>query len=400
MNLFLNPFFYIIFYRFFFGSIWVYAAIVRNTIDIGYLTAIIVSIFFGAAFFLSLIQKARHIYLVANKIDHFKTCDSVRFYLILLIWVILVISRSNSIPLFHLAGSDMIVHVLQENKITNFIVFSVMQAIGVLFLFIGLLDADRIKRNVAIFISLLTVALFMKKSGLLIWILFFFLFQYIFFKKTVSVRGIVVLLGTVLFGALSFYLTIGGDAEFWISLPAIVWNLLFTSSTSYLSYLFIHGGIDYAEAYQSTLPQIVGVFVYIFNPVFQVLFGFGIPAAIGPFVIGQLAGEEIGLFGFNPTLLIEIWFVLGLNWALSVFPFIYVLLILVSRKILQRFTRLQPKRHCLANLYFLFVCLNFVMNIQFDLLNAVRSFIGSIPIYLLFLLFFKVSFRPIRRMPF
>lgn len=396
MNYILTPFFYLIYYRISMSAWWLIKEIFLMTrVDMTTLLVFCLSTILQFIYCLVLLRVVRSYYKSRTTIKRYQTCSITELSFFIIIWLILVLYKSDDIPLFSLAGSDRIVEVLNQNKINNLITFGSLSAFGIIFFFIGLLDSSSGKRKIALSLSFLTVAFFMKKSGILNWALFYFLFQTILFQAKMSFKAVTLITCAIMFGIFTYLQTLGVGFSSIASLLNLVGNLIYTSSSSYLNYLLIYDGIEYAEEYRQTLPDIVGAITYLFNPVFKVLTGNGIEAAIGPYVIGKIFNISDNLFGFNPTLLVELWFLFGDIAAVVLIIPIYMGIIIISIKAIDKIHLMAQKKVHFVHFYYVFAILNFSMNVQYDVLNSIKSLIFSTLMYfvLLFMLRRKFSVR-------
>lgn len=396
MNYILTPFFYLIFYRISMSTWWLIKEIfILTRVDTITLMVFCISTILQLVYCLVLLSVVRRYHTSRTIIQRYRTCSITELSVCIVIWLILVLYKSGEIPLFTLAGSDRIVEVLNQNKIINLITFGSLSALGTLFFFIGLLDSSSSRRKIALFLSFFTVAIFMKKSGILTWTLFYFLFQTILFQAKMASRALILITCAITFGIFTYLRTLGVGFGSIVYLIDLVGNLIYTSSSSYLNYLLIYGGIEYAEEYRQTLPDIVGPITYLFNPVFKVLTGNGIEAAIGPYVIGKIFNLSDNLFGFNPTLLVELWFLFGDVAAVIFIIPIYMGIIIISMKAIDKIYSLAQKKMHFVYFYYVYVILNFSINVQYDVLNSTKSLIFSTLMYfvLWFLLRSKLRVR-------
>ena len=367
--------------------------IINDRIDVTFLFIFALSTALQLTFCLFMLD-ALHKYKKSKRnVDLYKTCSTYDFSICIILWLIIITANWEQIPLFSLAGSDQIVSVLAQNKVNNLISFGFIGAFGIIFLFIGLLDSSTSRRNLALLLSLFTVALFMKKSGVLYWILFYFYFKSIFFNYKITAKYILLFLSSLIFGIYTFFQTVGLSATSFLIVLGAVTNLLYTSSSSYLNYLLLYGGIDYAPNYQETLPDIVGWISYIFNPIVKLTTGSGIEAAIGPYVISRIFNLSDNLFGFNPTLVVELWFVLGPQVAVIIFIPLYAIITILCLRMVRTAFRNASRQAHVVHFYMIYALINFSINMQYDLLNSVKSLIFSTLAYLVLVVLLRAKFK-------
>lgn len=394
MTYLITPFFYILFYRFFFCFWFVVKEFYfYDRVDKLYLFV------FGISLLMLLVFCTSNLVFLKAKLSKFKpvskfnVCNKIQYLTLCLVWIIIVIYKFEDIPLFKLGGSDLIVETLSQNKILNLLTFGTLSGLGILFLFIGILERQSLIRLFFLSMSFLTAALFMKKSGILNHFLFYNLLLIIFFNFKVSFKQIILFICAVFFGIYTYFVTVNFTFSNLSELLDQILNLLYTSSTSSMNYLLIHGGINYAETYKSSLPEYLGWLAYLLNPILKLLTGEGIQSAIGPYVIAKIFENDQNLFGFNPTLLVEIWFVLGPIYSILLLIPIYIVLILLSLKVLLLIRKLAETKRNIAHFYYTFILLNFFMNVQFDVLNSIRSLLFSTIFYIFLLFFLKLKIR-------
>ena len=222
----------------------------------------------------------------------------------------------------------------------------------------------------------------MKKSGFLNWILFYSFFQFLFFGSTRLVGIIFGLSLGGIYGVYVFVKTIGLDvANFWTLLRE-VYLMFYISASSYLRYLITYDGISLAKDYQATLPDIYGIFAYFLNPIFAFLFNAGVDSAIGPYVVSWHHGYRNNLFGFNPTIIVELWFVLGPTFAIIlILPILFLIFILLTL-LMVKARSLAMQQSKIVHFYLVYMLINFGLNVQFSALNSIRSLLIGILLYI------------------
>lgn len=394
MNIIFTPFFYLIFYRALLPIFFIFEELIFfNRINAAYLLGfgfvlILQLLFLVLASFWSITLTKTQVLI--DRYD-FMSKNQLLFYIG--IWIFVLFLKYDDFPLFKLAGSNNIVEVLNENKVENLIIFGVFNFVNTLFFFGAMLEKRKMLRIFYIILSIFGVLLYMKKSSLLNWLLFYNYFLIIFFHFKMQLRFWFFTVLAISFGMYTLGQTEDIDLNSLTDVIQIVYNLMYTSSTSYLNYLLIYDGIDMAEQYADTLPAGLGFILYFFNPIFKLFFGIGIEAAIGPYVIQNIFSLNSNLYGFNPTFLVEFWFVFGEFLAfVIVIPFLLGCFVLLRYSIL-KIHALACKQGRVSYFYLYFMLFQFSMNVQFDALNAIRSVISGFAIFMIFLILERGLFK-------
>ena len=383
MQMILNPFGYILIYRVVVPLIFIYNLFSNQntTFALENIFIFILSLFFQLIMIIALIYQLNKIAKNSKPVSRYYTVSQFNLLLIISILAVLIIYKWQDIPLFNLAGSDAVVDIMSKNKLENVLVFGCINMLGIILFFICILDKRRFIRLICLVLSLFTVLIYMKKSGFLNWVLFYSFFQFLFFGST-RIFGVIfsICVGGV-YGMYVYAKTIGIElVSFWTLLREF-YLMFYISASSYLRYLITYDGISLVKDYQATLPDIYGIFVYFLNPIFAFLFNAGIDSAIGPYVVGWHHGYRNNLFGFNPTIMVELWFVLGPIFAIIlILPILFLIFICLTQLMLKA-RSLVVQQSKIIHYYLIYMLINFGLNVQFSALNSIRSLLIGILLY-------------------
>lgn len=301
-----------------------------------------------------------------------KNAQGNKYAIIAILGIIFfLIFNFDSLPIFLDGGSDALVALVESEKTKTWIMYGLL-SIFTGMLLISILYIKSKKMKIFYFIILLFTSLINGKKSALVGFLSKFLFSYFLFNPTkpylpVIKIGIGFLL-SIIFIVLQFTRTAGLDFDIF-QVFNIIFGLIYSSSTVYLSQIINGGGIEYIELYSELLGN-GGSIIYILNPFMKFLFGIGIYKAPGPFLGEMLYGYTFPN-GVNPTLFFEPMFVFG-SYLAIIFSFLNLIIVFILAKYFIKKTIINFDTSILLTITY-FGLFYSMLSFTSDTLNAVRN---------------------------
>lgn len=336
---------------------------------------------------------------------------------VILIQIFVIILNVDIIPIIKEGGSDAVVFIGEEHKKELWLFSGVISSFTYILMVFSVSSVSKFMKFLGLFFAALMLALFGKKSAILIVLLnvaFIYFIKYShrlrsltafsLSKLTINKSFLKTFSFLLLLSILSFhfllvqyYRTLNSTLQLdnilsaYIEIPRLVYN----AANLYLHQLIFDQGILLIEEYHNQLG-VFGFFKYFLNPVTKFLFGFGIQNSIGPFLSERLYGYDIP-FGVNPTLFFEYSFIFGNVYVGFTFSLISIFLLykaqvlLIKRSVL--YVRSNDPSYLILSSFFIYL-LNLSISFKYDTLNTIRALPFAFLILIIYYIYPKRKERP------
>jgi len=378
----MGPFGLFILFRIILPLIWCFDFLINNSINVSHYTIVLLHTFYLFVEGFLIIHLMIYTINLTRRYRKYRQNNSAyiiqkdnegnRYALIAFFGVVFFfLLNFNTLPIFMKGGSDAIVALGEVQKTKTWFMYGILGIFTTMLLFSIFYIKSYLKKYFYGFILLLVSLVTGKKSALISYLSKFIFVYFLINNKKPSLPLIKIGIGLILsifFIVYQFARTSGIDFNL-LEVFSIFFNLVYSSSTVYLSQFITMNGIEYAQMYSDSLGDF-GSIIYILNPFLKFLFGIGIYKAPGPFLGEVLFGYTFPN-GVNPTLFFEPIFVFG-NYLAIFFSFVNLLIVIMLAKYFIKKIIFNINKSLLLTISFfgLFLsCLSFTN----DTLNTIRN---------------------------